>query len=234
MTIYKACSTTRHRIANVMRFSKPDGVHPWGKMFCLALSVVSMILFRSASATALGMPITENTAKLGYALGMAYVAVDDPVKQTTGQWATVPLTLVHSDWLNKDIRYWSEAFYYNATLDADVNRIGEDVEHYGLRFSLQKSLPLSRAWAPWLGIGIGVSQASYTKRYTADADGFLLAAYPDRKQTSVSLLLNVVSEWPLNQNWDIAAKLEAALPVTGDIATDTTRYCRKRNLGCSL
>jgi hypothetical protein len=200
-----------------MRFSKPDGLSPWRITLCLALSVASMILFRSACATALGMPISENTAKLGYALGITYVDVDDPVKPTTGKWATVPLTLIHTDWLSKDIRYWSEVFYYNATLDADVNRIGEDVEHYGLRISLQKSLPLFRDWAPWFGIGIGVSQASYTTRYTADADGFLLAVYPDRKQTSVALLLNVVNEWPLGQNWDIAAKLEAALPVTGDI-----------------
>jgi hypothetical protein len=221
MTINKACSTTCHLITKVMRFSKPDGMHPWRKTLCLAISVVSMILFRSACATALGMPISENTAKLGYALGMTYVAVDDPAKPTTGKWATVPLTLIHTDWLIEDIRYWSEAFYYNATLDAGVNRIGEDVEHYGLRFSLQKSLSLSHAWAPWFGIGIGVSQASYTTRYTADADGFLLAVYPDRKQTSVALLINVVNEWPLDQNWDIAAKLETALPVTAGILGST-------------
>ena len=217
MTINKACSTTHHRIANVMRFSKTNRLHLWRQTLCLALSVVSMILFRSAYANALGMPIAENTAKLGYALGVTYVSVDDPANQTTGQWATVPLTLIHTDWLTKDIRYWSEAFYYTATLDADVNRIGQDVKHDGLRFSLQKSLHVSRDWAPWFGLGIGVSQASYTTRYTVDADGFLLAVYPDRKQTSVALLLNVMSKWPLAKDWDIAARLEAALPVSGNI-----------------
>lgn len=184
---------------------------------CLALTLLASIVFRPAFADALGLP--ESTAKLGYALGGVYVSVDDPVNKTGGQWATMPVTLIHSDWLFKDVRYWSEVFYYNTKLDAHVNEVGQDVEHYGLRFSLQKSLRVSHAWAPWFGVGIGVSHVAYTTRYTVDSDGYLLAVYPDRKQTSIAFLLNVVSEWPLTPKWDIAAMLEGAIPVDGDIKT---------------
>ncbi|NOX91878.1 MAG: hypothetical protein GXP18_05355 [Gammaproteobacteria bacterium] len=184
------------------------------KLYLIALVLLAMLVARSAYA-ALGLP--KNTAKLGYATGTVYVSVDDPAGNTAKKWTPLPLTLIHTNWLIKDIRYWSELFYYKATLDPAANRVGQNVEQFGLRVSLQKSLRLTRLWAPWLGMGVGVSRVTYDTRHTVDSDGFLLAAWPDREQTSVVLLFNIVSEWPLTRNWDIGVKLEQAIPVDGDI-----------------
>jgi len=184
------------------------------KLYLATLMLLPMLVARSAYA-ALGLP--ENTARLGYAMGTAYVSVDDPAGNTAKEWTLQPLTLIHTNWLIDDIRYWSEFFYYQAVLDPAANKIGQNVEQSGLRVSLQKSLRLTRLWAPWFGVGIGISRVTYTTRHTMDSDGFLLAAWPDREQTSVTLLLNIVSEWPLARNWDIGAKLEQAIPVDGDI-----------------
>ncbi|MCF6257653.1 MAG: hypothetical protein L3J98_03390 [Gammaproteobacteria bacterium] len=185
------------------------------KPYLIALMLLLLLVAHPAYA-ALGLP--ENTAKLGYAIGTAYVSVDDPADNTAKEWTLLPLTLVHTDWLFGDIRYWSELFYYTAVLDATTNKVGQNVEQYGFRISLQKSLRMTRLWAPWFGVGIGTSRVTYTTRHTIDPDGFLLAAYPDREQTSVTLLLNIVSEWPLTRNWDIGAKLEQAIPIDGDIS----------------
>lgn len=206
---------TRHTIFTGLLFLNPDGDSRLLKTLCLTLAVISIIIVRAAYAGAIGMP--KNTAKIGYGIGATYLSVDDPNGNTEEEWTALPVTLIHTDWLFRDVRYWSEIFYYTAPLDAAAGQVGQDVEHYGLRFSVQKSLRLTDVWAPWFGVGLGVSQATYTKRHTKDADGYLLEAYPDRDQTSIALLLNVVSEWPLTKNWDIAAKLEGSIPVDGDI-----------------
>ncbi len=185
------------------------------KPYLIALMLLLLLVAHPVYA-ALGLP--ENTAKLGYAIGTAYVSVDDLADNTAKEWTLLPLTLIHTDWLFGDIRYWSELFYYTAVLDATTNKVGQNVEQYGFRISLQKSLRVTRLWAPWFGVGIGASRVTYTTRHTIDPDGFLLAAYPDREQTSVTLLLNIVSEWPLTRNWDIGAKLEQAIPIDGDIS----------------
>jgi len=185
------------------------------KLYLIILILLPAFVVHPAYA-ALGLP--ENTAKLGYATGTAYVSVDDPDGNTAKEWTPLPLTLIHTDWLIGDIRYWSELFYYKAILNPSKNKVGQNAEQYGFRISLQKSLRVTRLWAPWFGVGIGASRVTYTTRHTTDPDGFLLAAYPDREQTSIVLLLNIVSEWPLARNWDIGAKLEQAIPVDGDIS----------------
>ncbi len=184
------------------------------KLYLIALMLLPVLVARPAYA-ALGLP--ENTAKLGYAMGTAYVSVDDPAGNTAKEWTLLPLTLIHTDWLIGDIRYWSELFYYKAVLDPTASKVGQNMEQYGFRISLQKNLRVTRLWVPWFGVGIGASQVIYTTRHTIDSDGFLLAAYSDREQTSVTLLLNIVSEWPLARNWDIGVKLEQAIPIDGDI-----------------
>ena len=162
----------------------------------------------------LGLP--KNTAKIGYGIGAGYVSVDDPDGDTNSQIAPLPFNVVYTDWLFGDVRQWTELYYYQTSLDADATNIGQDVERYGVRFSLQKSFRLARSWSPWLGAGIDVSKASYRKRHTKDSEGFLTQTYPDRSATDVSLLLNMVSEWALQRNWSLGAKLEQSIPIGGD------------------
>lgn len=153
---------------------------------------------------------------IGYAIGATQVSVDDPRGDTETSWALQPVTLLYTARLMSGVRYWSELYYHTAALDAAKDRIGQDVERFGLQISLQKSLPLMPGWVTWFGAGIGVSQTNYTTRHTIDNEGYLLTRYPDRSDTSAALLLNFVSEWSLDRSWNLGVKLEQAVAMAGD------------------
>jgi len=178
------------------------------------LLVVILCISFPAFGAALGQP--KRTSMIGYAIGATQVSVDDPRGDTETAWALQPATLIYTARLMSGVRYWSELYYYTASLDAATDRIGQDVEQFGLQISLQKSLPVSPGWVTWFGAGIGVSQTSYTTRHTIDSEGYLLARYPDRSDTGAVLLLNVVSEWALDRNWGLGVKLEQAVAMAGD------------------
>ena len=182
------------------------------------LIVGMLILFVSFSTygAALGQP--QKPSMLGYSIGAALISVDDPVGDTETTWTLQPITLTYTGqrWSNS-VRYWSEFYYYRATLDAGPTKIGQDVEHYGMRFSFQKNLPIIPKLSTWFGAGIDISQESFTARHTVDADGFLIKAYPDREETTFAGIINVISEWPLTRDWVIAAKLEQSIPGNGYI-----------------
>ena len=181
----------------------------------ISLVMIYTLTIQCSIAAPLGLP--KSTAKIGYGIGAGYVSVDDPDGDTKNSTTVLPFTLIYTDWLMGDIRQWTELYYYKTSLDADANNIGQDVERYGIRFSLQKSFRLARSWSPWLGAGIDLSNASYTARHTMDSEGFLIQAYPDRDETDISLLLNIISEWSLRPDWTIGVKLEQSIPTSGDI-----------------
>lgn len=164
----------------------------------------------------LGLP--DSTAKVGYGVAYAYMSVDDPDGATNDEWAAQVFNPVYTDWLFSDIRQWTEVYYYETSLDADDSHIGQNIESYGLRFSLQKSFRLTSSWSPWLGAGINISHTNYTDRHTKDSEGFLLQRFDDRNTTGVLLLLNFVSEWELLQQWSVAAKLEQSIAIDDDIS----------------
>ena len=183
----------------------------------LTIALTHQLWFAQPGLTApLGLP--DNTAKIGYGAAYAYVSVDDPDGSTKDEWVAQPLNLVYTDWLFSDIRQWSELYYFSGSLDADSTNIGQDIESFGLRFSLQSSFRLTKSWSPWFGAGVSLSNTKYTARHTKDADGFLLQSYDDRDETHVSLLLNFISEWALQQNWSLAAKLEQIFPLSEDFS----------------
>lgn len=155
---------------------------------------------------------------LGYSIGAALVSVDDPEGDTEASWSIQPISLIYTArlWSN-GIRYWSELYYYQAKLDADPTNLGQDAKRYGLRVSLQKSLPVSPKYSLWFGAGVDISQASYTKRHTIDNDGFLLTVSPDREETIFAGVINLMNEWSISRKWSIGAKLEKSIPFEGDI-----------------
>jgi hypothetical protein len=179
------------------------------------LLVLVTLNIEPSAAVPLGMP--ESTAKIGYSAGYVVVSVDDPDGDTETATGGQPAGLVYTDWLFGDFRHWTELYYYGATLDASPNNIGQDVKRYGLRFSLQKSFRLIEKWAPWFGLGLDVSQAKYTVRYTKTDDGFLDQKFDDRDEVSVSLLVNAVSEWSIARDWSVALKLEQSIPLSSDV-----------------
>lgn len=182
----------------------------------LWIGVVCGLLLPSFSIAApLGLP--QNTGKIGYSVGASNLSLDDPNGSTTDVWTAQPLNLIYTDWLFGDFRQWSEMYYYKTSLDADSSNIGQNIERFGIRFSLQKTYRLTQTWSPWFGAGFDLSSNHYDTRHTRDSGGYLIDVYDDRSETSVSLLLNMLSEWSLQKDWTVGAKLEQSIPVDGDI-----------------
>jgi len=201
---------------NNKQTSKTKGEGKVFPRYFLLLLITLIPNLKPLSAAPLGLP--ENTAKIGYSAGAAWVSVDDPDGSTKSNIGGQPAGLIYTDWFLGGYRYWSEIFYYSATLDDTSNNIGQDVQRYGVRLSLQKNFRIVQSWAPWLGAGFDVSQAKYTLRHDTDSDGFLKQRYDDRSETAVSLLINVVSEWTIARDWSIAFKMEQSFPLSSDVS----------------
>lgn len=186
------------------------------KTFFTLLILATWLMGAKAFAVAIGMP--EEGARWGYALGAARVSVDDPDTASRSEWALRPLNLIYTDRWFYDARYWGEAFYQETALDAGAGQVGQQVKQFGARLSLQKSLALTPAIAPWFGAGLQLSHNRFHKRHTVDSDGYLVASYPDRNEFHAALLLNLVVEQRLNRNWDVAAKLEQVVPLAEGVS----------------
>jgi hypothetical protein len=182
-----------------------------------AFFLLAVLLFSIEPLAAAPLGLPQSTAKIGYSAGFLWLSVDDPDGDTETAIGGQPLGLIYSDWFVGDFRYWSELFYYSATLDDSPNNIGQDVERYGVRFSMQKSFRVVEKWAPWLGLGLDLSQAKYTLRHTKDSKGFLDERFSDRDEVAVSLLVNAISEWSIAGDWSVALKLEQSIPLSSDV-----------------
>lgn len=179
----------------------------------IALLILS--LSGELHAAALGLP--ENTARIGYAAGMARLSVDDTAGSTQAKFGVQPVTLIYTDWMRSGgLRYWLEAYYFHVTLDPGPTEIGQDVSRAGLRAALQRNVRVG-TWSPWLGLGFDVSRNRFSQRHTEDNEGFLLTAYPDRSATGLGLVAHVMSEWAIAREWDVHAKLEQVFAVSGGV-----------------
>lgn len=178
------------------------------------VALLALSLSGESWAAAIGLP--ANTARIGYAVGIYRMAVDDPDGATKAANSVQPLTLIYTDWLPGGLRYWAEGYFARTSLNAAAGKVAEDVSRYGIQFAVQRNFRWGR-WSPWLGVGMDVSRNRYSKRYTVDSDGYLLATYPDRSTTAVGISVHAISEWALARDWDLSAKLEQVIPVSGGI-----------------
>jgi hypothetical protein len=197
------------------KVSRKRGIIP---QFFFFIGTTLLVSIKSFAAGPLPLGLPQNTAKIGYSAGVTRVSVSDPDGPTKSNIGAQPFGLIYTDWFLGGYRYWSEAYYYSATLDDSGDNVGQDVERYGLRFSLQKNFRILQSWAPWLGAGLDLSQAKYTLRHTKDSEGYLLDKYPDRSEVAVSLLVNAVSEWSIARDWSLAFKLEQSIPLSSDVS----------------
>lgn len=188
-------------------------------MKLILATLLGLALNNAVLAAAIGLP-EESTARIGYLVGVTNFAVEDPDGPTQSVIDMLPITLVYTNWLPHNWRYWAEAYYFATSLKGDAGDIREDISRIGLRLAFQHNLHLGRT-SFWLGAGLDVSSNDYTSRYSVDNDGFLLNTYPDRTDTAWGLTVQFISEWPLAKDWDLAAKFEHVFPLSGGI-TETT------------
>jgi hypothetical protein len=201
----------------------------------LIVAVLLLLISSAANANALGMPQDKNeaqqnegenpaqeqeslrdehpesvnrTAMLGYGMGMASVTVEDPVGDSNTATTFQPVTLIYTDRFLNSFRYWSEFYYYQATMEASLNKVGQDVQRYGARLSMQVHVFGTPGWSAWIGGGLDVSQAVYSARHTVDSGGFLLDVLPNREEVNMAGVVNAFAEWYLKPAWTVGVKLE--------------------------
>lgn len=173
------------------------------------------------SGNALGAAIgaSESTARVGVGVTLNTLSVEDPNGDTSNETALQPFNLVYSDDFSLGVRYWAEGFYQVATLPASSNQIGQDIERYGLRLSLQRKLKIFPKFGLWGGLGVHAAMDDFSKRYTKDGEGYLLQRYGDRSSNHFGIQGELVAEWKLKPRWDLAAKAMYAIPF-GDGVND--------------
>ena len=186
------------------------------RIFCL---LGAFVLTSPGNALGAAIGATESTARLGVGVNISTLSVEDPNGDTSSKTAIQPFNLVYSDDFSLGIRYWAEGFYQAATLPASSNQIGQDVERYGLRLSLQRKLRIFPTFDLWGGLGVHAAMDDFSKRYTKDGEGYLLQRYGDRSSNHFGIQGELVAEWKLKPHWDLAAKAMYAIPF-GDGVND--------------
>ncbi len=177
-----------------------------------------MFVSVNVQATAIGMPLPA--ARLGFAIGVANLSVNDPIADSDNEWVIRPINLIYTDELISSKRYWLEAFYQDAVLSASQDQVGQHVKQFGLRASLQQHIGTARVGESWLGGGLQVSHDRFENRHTVDSAGYLAQTYPDRSGLQTGLLLNYVLEKSVG-SWDVAGKVEKNIPISDGVSEFT-------------
>jgi len=171
-------------------------------------------------AGTLGLP--DNTARIGYAAGPAYVLIDEAHSAPNQAWS-MSQSLIYTDWFLAGTRYWATLRYQQADFDAGVGKIGAHLTSYGGRLSVQHNFRVAKNFAPWLGAGIDLSQIHYSRRHTVDVDGYLVETFPSRTTLNTGLVVNATHEWSFGRAFHIDTQLEQLLSVN-DTVRETTLW----------
>ncbi len=136
------------------------------------------------------------------------MGVDDPVGLNPDAQSVVPLNLMLTDWLPDGKRYWLDLIFAQAAYASAPHKVGQNVRYISLRTFIQKDVKLADKIIPWVGVGLELSQTSYTIRHTKTSDGFLLEKFGDRSRLNLGLVFNLTADWELKNNWFIGMKIE--------------------------
>ncbi len=176
------------------------------KFLSLTITIFAFLIFAtSAGAAALG--VSENTARIGYGVGVAIMNVNDPQGGVEKETSAQLFQLVYSDRLRGKYRYWGEVFVDASTHEATETKIGQEVQRFGVRALAHRQFYVSDKSSMWVGGGLQFAQEKMTLRHTVDSSGFLEQTFGDRNNTSTALTLDIINEWHLTPRWDVAGRL---------------------------
>lgn len=184
----------------------------------LTIAFWAAALSGAAHAGTLGLP--GNTARIGYAAGPAYVAIDEAHSAPNKTWS-VSQSVVYTDWFLAGTRYWAMLRYQQADFDAGVGKTGAHLTSYGARLSVQNNFRVTENFAPWLGAGIDLSQSRYSKRFNVDMDGYLAETFPTRSTLNTGVVLNATHEWSFGSGFHVSTQLEQLLSVNDSVLETT-------------
>ncbi|MBI3775097.1 MAG: hypothetical protein HY273_06020 [Gammaproteobacteria bacterium] len=171
-----------------------------------------------AQAGTLGLP--DNTARIGYSAGPAYISIDAARSAPNKTWSAVQ-SLIYTDWFLAGTRYWAALRYQQADFDAGVNKTGAHLTSYGARLSVQNSFRVTESFSPWLGFGLDITQNNYSKQFRVDSDGYLAERFAARSTLSSGVVLNAATEWSFGRAMHAGMQLEQLLSVNDKLRETT-------------
>jgi hypothetical protein len=110
--------------------------------------------------------------------------------------------------MGRDGRVLAQIYSDEVKLDASTTDIGQTVKNTGLQVSYQTLFRLSTAFKPWVGLGLGISNTSYTNRYIVDSSGYLAGTYQNREETNTNVVVNAADEWKVGESGNIGWLLQ--------------------------
>jgi hypothetical protein len=154
--------------------------------------------------------------KLGWYGALSSYEIDDANGPTDSPRDTSLLNFLVVSPAERDQRLFIQAFRTEAHADASAGSalIGQDIERSGASISRQWLFRLSRAWKPWIGLGIGYVNESRTSRHTVAADGFLGQRFDDVKESGFQVLLNASTEWEVADRLEAGFHLQLEQPIS--------------------
>ncbi|MFQ5469821.1 MAG: hypothetical protein ACE5EH_05870 [Gammaproteobacteria bacterium] len=154
----------------------------------------------------------SEVSRIGYGLELHQLTVHDPDGEVATTSGSSYINLYYSDYLWRDTRYLVQINSFESGIDAEVNKIGQDISSKGFFASIQKRLRLTRNFKPWLGGGLGYTTDEFSQRHNIDKDGFLINQLQDRNESSVNLLLNLTKEWELLDKMELSGQFQYRYP----------------------
>lgn len=171
--------------------------------------LVLAVLMSSAHAA-------EST-RFGWLPTVSYVDVGDPNGPAEIYTGLTYLSAVLLTDLGRDSRLFLHGHYDTFDLEASTSNIHQSVDRYGVNAVYQINLRITRAWKPWVGLGLGYSQDKITDRYILTPGGFTGARYPDRTEDSVIAVANVSSEWQFSRELDMGLHFQWEEPLSDGV-----------------
>lgn len=148
----------------------------------------------------------------GVAPSVAMVAVKDPDGSTKSATTVALLNFMMTQDFGRDSRLLYQGYYHAFNLDAGTGDIGQSVTRTGVSFTWETEFRVARAWKPWGGVGLGITQEKFKNRHTVDRGGFLLLELPARDTTNYSVVVGGGSQWSLSRNWDAGIRVQYERP----------------------
>lgn len=177
-------------------------------MIAIRVLTVAFLVFVPSLAFAGGQ-----TFRFGWLPSATYIDVREPAGEAENYNGVTYLSGVLLADVGRDSRIFAHAHYDSFDLSASTANIHQTVNRYGLALAYQINLRITRAWKPWVGVGLGYSQDKITDRYVLTPGGFSGASYPDRTEDSITAVGNFSSEWQLSRDWDMGLHFQWEEPL---------------------
>lgn len=165
----------------------------------------------AALALAAASSAQADEFRFGIMGAYAQLSTEDPNGRTEDASKGIPSLIGTFEW-DRNSRVFGQLYQYKYKLTSSTTQIGQKVERTGANISLQQQFRVARAFRPWLGLGLGFSEDSFSGRHTIDQDGFLAATFPNRSESSFNGIINAAVDWAVSDRWNVGGVVQYETP----------------------